>query len=164
MRIIPSPKGFVAGNLRFMFKTVNKTHEETSQNTPSWFDCLAATTEGGISITGTWTSTCDEDLQMQISPATKYLLVIEKEGIYRKLCEDRFHERVPCIMVTGCGYPDIATRALVSKVSRRFPSLEVIGICDYNPHGAALLLTYRFPSAASAFEGEDTQTENLRCD
>jgi meiotic recombination protein SPO11 len=46
--------------------------------------------------------------------------------------------------VTGCGYPDVATRALVHMLSLRLPGAEVVGLCDYNPHGLSLLLTYRW--------------------
>jgi hypothetical protein len=44
-------------------------------------------------------------------------------------------------------------------------SLIVVGLCDFNPFGAALLLSYRFAassSAASAFEGRGLQTHALR--
>ena len=29
--------------------------------------------------------------------------------------------RIPCILVTGCGYPDIATRSMVRSISERHP-------------------------------------------
>jgi len=44
------------------------------------------------------------------------ILVIEKEGIYTRLSEDRIFDSVPCILVTGKGYPDVATRAFVKSV------------------------------------------------
>eukprot|EP01032_Pedospumella_encystans_P014005 gene14005-16102_t len=62
-------------------------------------------------------------------------------------------------MVTGCGYPDMATRALVSKLSLIYPRMRVVGLCDYNPHGLALLLTYRFPSVSSEFESQGLQAD-----
>jgi DNA topoisomerase VI subunit A len=43
----------------------------------------------------------------------------------------------------GCGFPDISTRALVKKISLRYPALPVACVCDYNPFGLALLLTYK---------------------
>jgi hypothetical protein len=65
--------------------------------------------------------------------------------------------------VTGCGYPDIATRALVSRLAQMIPTATVVGLCDYNPHGLALLLTYRFPSKASIFEGEGMYSDLKWC-
>lgn len=69
----------------------------------------------------------------------------------------------PSILVTGCGnlmrscrtikllkplynilgFPDIATRALVARVASALPHVPVLGICDYNPFGVALLQTYK---------------------
>jgi hypothetical protein len=40
-----------------------------------------------------------------------------------------------------------------------------VGLCDYNPFGASLLLSYKYASsasAASAFEGSGLQTKKLR--
>jgi meiotic recombination protein SPO11 len=97
-----------------------------------------------------------------VKPGTRFILVIEKEGIYHRLCEEGFHMRVPCIMVTGCGFPDIATRALVSRLSDLHPELKLVGLCDHNPYGLALLLSYRFSSVATAFEGLGLQAHALR--
>jgi hypothetical protein len=41
------------------------------------------------------------------------------------------------------GFPDIATRALVSRLSKCLKDVPVLGICDYNPFGVALMLTYK---------------------
>jgi hypothetical protein len=69
-------------------------------------------------------------------------------GIFSRLSEDSFWKRYPCIIVTGRGFPDLATRALVHQVSTRF-KLPVFGIADCNPFGLALLLTYKFGSAVT---------------
>lgn len=37
----------------------------------------------------------------------------------------------------------------------------MVGLCDYNPFGLALLLTYRFATASSAFEGVGHETPGL---
>jgi len=72
--------------------------------------------------------------------------VINNSGIFSRLSEDAFWKRYPCIIVTGRGFPDLATRALVHQVATRF-SLPVVGLADCNPFGLALLLTYKFGSA-----------------
>ena len=76
----------------------------------------------------------------------QFILVIEKEGIFDRLHQDRFWRRLPCVLVTGRGFPDLATRALVHQLSTRF-SLPVYGLADCNPFGLALLLTYKLGSA-----------------
>jgi len=84
----------------------------------------------------------------------KCILVIEKEGIYTRLSEDRFYDPIssssssssssshyPCILVTGRGFPDLATRAFVHTLYTHL-NIPVIGICDCNPFGVSVLQTY----------------------
>ena len=60
--------------------------------------------------------------------------------------EDGFHERHPSILITGKGFPDLATRAMVYRITNRF-KIPAYGIADCNPFGIALLLTYKLGSA-----------------
>ena len=75
----------------------------------------------------------------------RFILVVEKEGIFGRLFEDKFWRRLPCIIITGRGYPDLATRAMVHQLSKRF-NLPCFGLADCNPFGLALLLTYKLGS------------------
>lgn len=70
------------------------------------------------------------------------ILVIEKEGIYTRLLEDSFFDDYPCIMVTGKGFPDLATRALVHTLHNEL-GLPVWGLADCNPFGVSVLHTYQ---------------------
>ena len=36
---------------------------------------------------------------------------------------------------SGCGYPDVQTRVLLSRFSKEFPSVPIYGIADWDPHG-----------------------------
>ena len=165
MNIVPSSKGLVAGPLQFKFNDSEGAGAGTTAGAlGGWSSCFETDLEdAGILISSKWTSCSSEDIDLQLRVAeTRYLIVVEKEGVFRRLVKENFCKRVPCIMVTGCGFPDMATRALVSKVSSRFPDLIVVGLCDYNPYGIALLLSYRFSSQASAFEGLGFQTEELK--
>ena len=78
--------------------------------------------------------------------------VIEKYGIFCRLVEERFFQKIPSVLICGKGYPSIATRALVAITADKL-KLPVLGLADYNPHGLALLLTYRNGSIRSALEG-----------
>mmetsp|Transcript_22349 Transcript_22349/g.33791 ORF Transcript_22349/g.33791 Transcript_22349/m.33791 type:complete len:195 (-) Transcript_22349:2466-3050(-) len=82
------------------------------------------------------------------------ILVIEKEGIYNRLSEDRFFETFPCILITGKGVPDLATRSLVWRLYQQF-RLPVLGICDCNPYGIGVLYTYFRGSKRIGIDGED---------
>jgi meiotic recombination protein SPO11 len=92
--------------------------------------------------------------------------VIEKQGIFRALLEAGVHNGGSplgdCIIVTGCGYPDVATRALVSRLSKKLPDMIIIGVADYNPHGISLLLTYKFGSRSNrALEARGLAVEKM---
>ena len=53
---------------------------------------------------------------------------------------------MPCILISGRGFPDLATRAMVHQLSHRF-QLPAFGLADSNPFGVALLMTYKLGSA-----------------
>lgn len=78
------------------------------------------------------------------------------------MCDDGFTQAFRCIIVTGCGFPDIATRALVHRVKSRLPHLKVLGLCDFNPFGLALLLTYKFGSKNMSLEGDGLSVPSLK--
>lgn len=115
--------------------------------------------------------------QLTVDTPAKYILVVEKMGVFVRLVEDRFFDLCPCVLVCGKGYPSIATRAFVSmlvatvnnnninnnrvchhhgrKQQHRINDsvITVLGIADHNPHGLALLLCYRYGSARACIEG-----------
>jgi hypothetical protein len=40
----------------------------------------------------------------------RFILVVEKDAIFQRLVEDRLFDAVPCVLITGRGMPDIASR------------------------------------------------------
>jgi DNA topoisomerase VI subunit A len=143
-----------------------------------WTICAEAPYgEGEALISGKWTSTplgliqvqlgvfgegggglqwySPDDLEERLQEGPRHLLVIEKEGIFRRLSEDSFGfpqgKGLPgTVMVTGCGFPDVATRHFVTKLCQLVPNLIPVGLCDYNPYGLALMLTYDSSHCRSA--------------
>lgn len=148
MRIVPGTRGSVAGNFKFRFPSESYT----------WVDCSTMSAQGGFPISNAWTL----GIEVEIVSQALYLIVVEKEGVYKRLCEDEFCSRNRCILVTGCGYPDVATRAIVHHLSHCLPYIKVLGICDFNPHGVSLLLTYKFGSNSMSFEGEGFEVKQLK--
>jgi len=56
---------------------------------------------------------------IRIESDAQCILVIEKEGVYTRLSEDKFFLKYfPCILVTGKGFPDLATRQWVWRMQR----------------------------------------------
>ncbi|CAI5712633.1 unnamed protein product [Peronospora destructor] len=93
---------------------------------------------------------------LQLKPSemqsnAKCIVVIEKDGIFNRLREDKFFETIPSILITGRGFPDLATRMFVSLLSRVF-ELPVFGLCDCNPFGLSIMLTYKLGSARMPLE------------
>jgi meiotic recombination protein SPO11 len=91
-------------------------------------------------------------LPFSIHSDAKCILVIEKEGIYTRLVEDRSQLPFPTILVTGKGFSDIGTRALVF-VLHRLLNIRVYGLCDCNPFGLAVLKTY-YKGSTNSKRGE----------
>ncbi|CAM6084838.1 unnamed protein product [Calypogeia fissa] len=82
----------------------------------------------------------------------RYILVVEKEAIFQRLAEDRFFMMVPSIIITGKGYPDLATRVVLHSLHKHFPSLPIMALVDWNPAGLAIICTYKFGSMTMGLE------------
>ena len=61
------------------------------------------------------------------------------DAVFTYLCGQRIWEHLPCIIITGCGYPPLSVRALVKKLSNQF-GIPVVGIFDYNVSIYVLLM------------------------
>ncbi|ERM96492.1 hypothetical protein AMTR_s00001p00260080 [Amborella trichopoda] len=82
----------------------------------------------------------------------RYIFVIEKDAIFQRLAEDRIFNHIPSILVTAKGYPDIATRVFLHRLSKIFPTLPILALVDWNPAGLAILCTYKFGSIGMGLE------------
>jgi len=145
MGLFASPKGWIVGSFELKSPSGSVRYNPTSGEPL------------GVSISAEWlsASTCpvlesapDAMLESRATgPATfssdaQFIVVVEKEGIYARLAEDCFFDKVPCIVVTGKGVPDLATRACVRVLSSTL-SIPVLGLCDCNPYGLGVLMAYR---------------------
>lgn len=79
------------------------------------------------------------------------VLVVEKDSVFRRLVDDGFVDRLPCVLITGCGFPDLATRCLVARVVDAL-NIRCHCLTDYNPHGLALMLAYQQGTANLSLE------------
>ncbi|GAB1737197.1 hypothetical protein NU219Hw_g879t1 [Hortaea werneckii] len=98
----------------------------------------------------------------------KWVIVIEKEASFRSLAGSTCWERLSAegVLVTGKGYPDLATRALLRFLStpsphNGFSSPVVFGLADYDPDGIAILDVYKHGSAAMRHENLGLKVEKL---
>ena len=90
-----------------------------------------------------------------------WILVIEKEATFRSIAASPFWANV-ChrgIIITGKGYPDLATRAMLHFMSAASPrngfsSPPVHALMDFDPDGLAILSTFKHGSLARAHDQE----------
>lgn len=129
LRIRPSSKGLIKGAAKLFSKEgllVDCNLGGSSGNAiPSEADCIN---------------------KIDVKPQVKYVLVIEKDTVFHHLAKRNFHVEENCILVTGKGHPDVATRILLRKLRIRLPNVPFYAIVDGNPSGAVIFCTYRYGS------------------
>ncbi|KAM3735927.1 hypothetical protein ACB098_10G124400 [Castanea mollissima] len=128
--IMASSRGLVAGRL-----LLQESNEEV-------VDCSACGSSGHA-ISG------DLNLleKLILKTDARYIIVVEK-----RLAEDRMFNQIPSILITAKGYPDIATRFLLHRLSRAFPDLPILALVDWNPAGLGILCTFKFGSIGMGLE------------
>ncbi|KAJ3157592.1 endodeoxyribonuclease [Geranomyces michiganensis] len=97
LRIVASAKGLVYGNLIITLKDGSR------------LDCSQGS--DGMLIPPT-------EQIAGVQTEARFILVIEKDATFRTLLDHGFADKQgPCVLVTGKGYPDVATRQLVRRLS-----------------------------------------------
>ncbi|XP_078051345.1 meiotic W68 [Augochlora pura] len=91
----------------------------------------------------------------------KMVLIVEKDSVFQKLLEDGCTGSLGCILVTGKGYPDVATRMLVKLLAERM-ALPVYALVDADPFGVDIMCVYRFGSASLSNQEECLACPNVR--
>ncbi len=101
--------------------------------------------------------------------AIKWVLVIEKEATFRSIAASSFWDSISTegAIITGKGYPDIATRALLHFVStpspqNGFASPPVHALMDLDPDGLAIMSVYKHGSLALAHESEQLNVPQMQ--
>jgi DNA topoisomerase VI subunit A len=131
--LVASPKGWFCGCIRFYNKGTNNLMWDGRE-----LDIH------GMPITASTYSNSQTMANITIESDAKCILVIEKEGVYTRLSEDKFFlHYYPSILVTGKGFPDIATRRWVQKLQSML-QIPVFGLCDCNPYGVSVLNSYQY--------------------
>ncbi|KAL9110749.1 MAG: hypothetical protein Q9227_004741 [Pyrenula ochraceoflavens] len=104
----------------------------------------------------------------------KWILVVEKEAIFKLLIDSKIHENHSAgrgIIITGKGYPDFATRAFlrhcVSKLAANLSTENmmvppVLGLFDYNPDGLMIFKIYQSGAWAIADQRLDFNVPEIQ--
>ncbi|RAL53417.1 hypothetical protein DM860_007089 [Cuscuta australis] len=133
--IMASSRGAVAG--RLLLQEPNKEFVDCSTCGSSGYAI-----SGDLSLLG----------RLVLKSDARYIIVVEKHAIFQRLAEDRVFNQLPCILITAKGYPDIATRFLLHRMSRTFPGIPILGLVDWNPAGLAILCTFKYGSIGMGLE------------
>lgn len=78
--------GYVAGDL--CFQSFDEDHG---------IDCTRLTSDGGAPIGSSWTRAAStphspgRDQTISVRSGARYLLLVEKEGVFRRLCQEQLH-------------------------------------------------------------------------
>ncbi|KAJ7346909.1 topoisomerase acting in meiosis [Mycena albidolilacea] len=114
----------------------------------------ATDTEGALIPAG-------EDIEtFTVAEDVGWVLIVEKDArqaIFQTLCRVRIasHPALPGrgLIITGKGYPDVATRQLVATLSACLPRrIPLLGLVDGDPYGIDILAVYKYGSRAMAHE------------
>ncbi|KAI0779848.1 DNA topoisomerase IV alpha subunit [Fomes fomentarius] len=100
-----------------------------------------------------------EDIErFEVGQDVAWVLVVEKEAVFQTLCRLRFatHEDLPGpgLIVTGKGYPDVATRQLVKTLSDNLPHVPIVALVDGDAYGIDILSVYKYGSIRMRHQNE----------
>ncbi|KYM96353.1 Meiotic recombination protein SPO11 [Cyphomyrmex costatus] len=140
LRLLATAKGLVAGNM-----TITLVDNQV-------IDC---TIPGGAQIPQIISNI------ISVRVKAEFVLVIEKDAVFQKLLEENCSRFLKCILVTGKGYPDVATRMFVKMLSEKM-ELPVYIVVDADPFGVDIMLIYRFGSSTLCKENKSLACPNAR--
>jgi len=115
---------------------------------------------------------CEKGLTGQLIPANiheveifdldaELVLVVEKGGIFKSLRELMIDRKLNCILVSGHGQPDRASRRLVHRLNKEF-GLPVYILTDCDPWGFRIFSVYKIGSRNLAFESIKLATPDAK--
>jgi meiotic recombination protein SPO11 len=81
----------------------------------------------------------------------EFILVVEKDAAMIRLIEEDFHKKNRCLLITGKGQPDIATRRLIRLLNKE-KSLPVYILTDSDSYGMQICSSYKRGSIALSYE------------
>lgn len=99
---------------------------------------------------------------LQVRSQANYILVVEKEAVFHRLCDERVFDRLPLLLLTARGMPDLASRAALHRLSALLPRLPVLALVDWNPSGVLIMSTFKHGSTRMGGEGGHFAVPALR--
>ena len=97
---------------------------------------------------------------IQTAP-TRCAQLVEKDAAYNRLAEDRFYHSYPCILITGKGQPDVATRMFLKRLKREL-NIPILGFVDADPYGLKILSVYMSGSKNMSYDSASLTTPDIK--
>ena len=96
-----------------------------------------------------------------IQSDAQFIILVEKEAAYMRLAEDRFYQKYPCIIITGKGQPDVATRLFLRKIKDQL-KIPVLALVDSDPYGLKILTVYCSGSKQMSYDSGHLTTQDIK--
>ncbi|EMD37482.1 hypothetical protein CERSUDRAFT_49779 [Gelatoporia subvermispora B] len=109
-----------------------------------------------------------EDIShFEVDDSLAWVLVVEKEAVFQTLCRLNItaHPLLPGpgLLITGKGYPDVATRQLVKTLSDNLPpSIPILCLVDGDAYGIDILSVYKRGSTSMLHERDKLAAGRVR--
>ena len=97
----------------------------------------------------------------EIRSDAEFIILVEKEAAYMRLAEDRFYRKYPCIIITGKGQPDVATRLFLRKIREQL-KIPVLALVDSDPYGLKILSVYMSGSKQMSYDSANLTTPDIK--
>ncbi|VDC01687.1 unnamed protein product [Peniophora sp. CBMAI 1063] len=110
----------------------------------------------------------EDILRFELNHEIAWVLVVEKEAVFQTLCRLNVTNLCafpgPGIVITGKGYPDVATRQLVATLSNNLPeSVPILAMVDGDAYGLDIASVYKFGSGSMRHEAHKLVAERIEC-
>ncbi|GKT26963.1 Spo11/DNA topoisomerase VI subunit A like protein [Aduncisulcus paluster] len=176
LRVCPSVKGFICGNMNIRMKR-SETNEEMMVNSISHIESISPQGLSHLKPSQRETfdklssyvslSICNDSVSLpppfpslitSISSDASCIIVVEKDTVFQHLFEAKIVSQLNAIMVTGRGYPDTVTQSMLYKLTQHLPHLPVFFLVDGDPYGLEIALTYACGTLGTSKTSSDQGT------
>ncbi|KAL2944215.1 DExH-box ATP-dependent RNA helicase DExH10 [Bienertia sinuspersici] len=90
-----------------------------------------------------------------------FVLIVEKLAVLETLIEEKFCHKFPCVLVTGCGQPDVQCRMFV-KMLHDTLRIPVCALVDFNAYGIEIMRSFKVGSFNLAHENYKLTVPSLK--
>ena len=99
---------------------------------------------------------------VQPAPELSYILVVEKHTVFTSLVSARYPAVNRCLLLTGCGFADTATRDFLVQLSQLLPALPVYALVDCDVYGLSIYASYKYGGKGRGGAGERLAVSKLQ--